>query len=134
MKTISLKLSVLINEKWVLDNIETEYYFRPNWDIDYLVNWYDIKTDHPNYKIMKTLTLEEAIDLLPEEVWYLKYRLHITKHMKINKYILWKYQVKYYYWIDRTLKRVFWNTLLEAIESMILFLLNKNLLWENTNN
>lgn len=136
MKTINLELSKRLHEWGWLDGIETEHC----WSIDNKQTWYQKYSDalHGqenwicNYDfIFKALTLEEAIGLLPTEVWYLQYKLYITKHKELNRFITWEYQIYYFYWIDsETLKSVFWETLLEAIEKMLTYLLDNDLLWK----
>lgn len=122
MNTINFELSKRLNEWWYLDNIETKYWYRDNWIL--LEYWiYRILNDW-EWVYYKTLTLEEVLEFLPKEfkndkltfflnfwpmnnIWYCQY----------EDWFLWKL-----YWET-------WQTFLEAIEKMLEFLLDNNLLW-----
>jgi len=135
MKTISLELSKKLNEWWYLEGVETEY----NWCFN--DNWEYFIANSNKIEWIKTLTLEEAIEFLPrthtslkndfrvELEWYISlYRLHIFTVGIWNQ----KWAVDY---IDSVWKRLWiwqklWETLLEAIEAMIEYLLDNNLLWK----
>ena len=116
-KTINLEISKRLNEGWYLEGIETEYYFYKNPNGDFAI------INHPDdpewINGYKTLNLEEAIEFLPYQIQY-KYDnwgLCITKTGK-------EYQVEY----EHTET---WETLLEAIEKMLTYLLDNDLLPKN---
>lgn len=96
--------------------------------------YYDIHmediTENPNHKDLdewyyyKTLTLEEAIDMFPS--WF---------QYKWDKCYIWIARLDLWYITqirDSTnkwnWKTITWKTLLEAVEKMLLFLLENNLL------
>ena len=109
MKTINFELSKRLNDLWLLDDIETEYFYR-TWD-NVLYNWNP--WDWPNW--IKTLTLEEAIEFLPD--WYMVLKNNWKFIIEnLNDYINPLYKWKHF------------NTLLEAIEDRIEYLLDNNLL------
>lgn len=99
---------------------ETEYVIDDMWDVvllsSVIMEWPDRNTDW--YE--KTLTLEEAIELLPSMIW--RYSLYLSTET-----------VEYYnYSWDFTpalLVYFKWKTLLEAIEKMLEYLLDNDLLW-----
>ena len=119
MKTIWFELSKKLNDLWLLDNIETEYKYIDfiNWKWDRKIELFKNNNDKaPNdFKHIKTLTLEEAIEFLPKYIW--KYHLQINFYwgiFDINYKDCW---VSYYPDIEKP-------TLLLAIEKMITFLIN----------
>lgn len=130
-KTLSLETSKLLQEKWLLDEIETEYVWVINWDIITTSTSKTIKElyAHPLVEIpewfttYKTLTLEEAIEFLP--------RIINDKWIYITKWIMEKYCMAY---VDNDMEQddidnwTDWKTLLEATEKMINYLLTNNLL------
>ena len=87
--------------------------------------WYIPELEAQNF--YKTLTLEEALDLLPENIW--DYRCYMVKmdwlyycwYQRMPNTWVWKK-----YLVDWELKS---ETLLEAVEQMIEYLLDNNLLW-----
>ena len=110
METINFELSKKLNDLWFLDNIDTKYHLTVSW------LWFRVKQWKPEYKEdIKTLTLEEVIEFLPP----------YTK--------LWK-DSHWEYFIDNKniplsyMNNLFWKTPLEAIESMLEYLLENNLL------
>lgn len=123
MKTINFELSKRLNDLWLLDNIETQcIYFRhkyfKKWEYileDFIWNIiYDKKNCEDK---IKTLTLEEAIEFLWDKYfmqiswwWFNKNIYNICIIIKTNN-IQWE-----------------WETLLEAIEKIIEYLLDNNLL------
>jgi len=114
MKTISLELSKKLAP--YLEWVETEY-------IWVHIQWCDsiIKSDNwlDEYKyICKTLTLEEAIEFL----WNINIR---WEQLWIYKKSNWNWII--YYWFGNVYE---WETLLEAVEKMLEYLLTENLLWE----
>jgi len=123
-KTLNFELSKRLTEWWYLDNIETEYHYTVCW------LWKKIKSWKLEYtEDIKTLTLEEAIDFLPEYICEDCYELIIKKKeiFYINRFKPNNcYEV---ITMDRYLPARFkWETLFEAIEKMIEYLLNNNLL------
>lgn len=134
MKTINFELSKKLNDLWLLDNIETKYFYNAFYiwddtfeDKDY--KWEKWINKYNKYKdSIKTLTLEETIEFLP---------------IQIDNYyfVLWKNDG--WYWCNYLEKdedelyilnkALFINncnktTLLEAIEKMLEYLLDDNLL------
>ena len=114
MKTISLELSKKLAP--YLDGVKTEY----NWCFD--DSWEYFITNSNKIEWIKTLTLEEAIEFLP---WY----LYLPSLFKDKLFLLITKWDGYYieYW-DYIFKE--WKTLLEAVEKMIEYLLDNNLLWK----
>lgn len=112
MKTINFELSKRLNDLWLLDNIETE------WKIQLLPTkiwnkwnkWRLVKNWNWKWKIYKTLTLEEAIEFLPN--W-------ISMQKDWGEYI--------YYYFD-----YIWNfsskNHIEVIEKLLEYLLDNDLL------
>ena len=133
MKTLSLETSKRL--RLLLDNIETEYsYYQvyiDRWDCpDWPLTTEDIftKNEFINRQkelslifICKTLTLWEAIEFLPERIIWNRC-LEMTKN-RIS------YIENYY---DMEYPDFKWKTLLEAIEKMIIYLLDNDLLWTKT--
>ncbi len=135
MKTINFELSKRLNKLWLLDNIETEYWIHKMYDWEIVINkeeWHKyisdrdihIQWDWNNYHNYKTLTLEEAIEVLP---WYIECK---EWKLKWNLFDLhfWKYYIEYSDSILWVMFYFSWKTLLEVIEKMIEFLLEKKLL------
>lgn len=116
MKTIKFELSKRLNELWFLDNIN------PLWIYAKLENWYTPINEYSYMEELdyKTLTIEEAIEFLPKE---------IDKHF-LNFWPLFDiWYVQYQHWLWYINHWVKWTTLLEAVENMIEYLLDNNLLW-----
>ena len=104
MKTLWFKISKKLSDLWLLDNIETEYIY----DINYNLRKYNTRWDYLFF--IKTLTEIEArkfikLDTLPE---YARNRITTL----------------YTQWFNC------WKTLLEAIEEMLEYLLDNDLLWK----
>ena len=114
METINFELSKKLNELGLLDDIDTEYYHNKLWMT--VIDKYDRKGKEKEWHI-KTLTLEEAIELLPDCI-------EITKHNNDKD----KYLIDYN--SDDYNESFYWKTLLEAIENVLEFLLDNNLLWK----
>lgn len=120
MKTINFELSKRLNDLWLLDNIETEFYYSSEiTDIDIIRKklnigyWRLLNTDIP------ALTLEEAIEFLKNK---------IQKRNEFNDFrisILWYEYECYFIYYDFVWE---WKTLLEALELLIELLLDNNLL------
>ena len=111
MKTISFELSKTLNDLWLLNNIETEYwlYKNPNWDI--IVCWYE------DNNIWKTLTLEEAIIF----IWNIKWLS--------SKLIVFEW---WYTWTNNKIDINISNTdLLLITEWYIEYLIDNNLITNN---
>lgn len=127
MKTINPELSKRLAP--YLEDAETEYFFYWNTDKEALpIEWYE--TQESVKKYIKTLTLEEAIDFLPQSIDKWKdgeYYLNISKWD-------WVHSVDYHYY-EREDQEILiycdWKTLLEAISKMLEYLLDKWLLWKN---
>lgn len=135
-KTISLELSKKLAP--YLKNIEIEYLFNIyiDWDWNekainlYSNNMLDIYKDPMYYKNIKTLTLEEAIEFLPlkieTDLWpaWIKYFSEIrnTDEWRIYKCVLSEWG-----WNNEIDHRT-WKTPLEAIEKMLTYILDNNLL------
>ena len=119
-KTISFNLSKKLNESGVLDGIETEYNYRVYIDIDEVDTVRnDIKSVPWKYPEYKTLTLEEAIELIWKQMC----------QMKLLYPNAWK-------WLLQTMyeDEFRWDTLIEVFEQFLEYLLDNNLLnkpWRN---
>lgn len=151
MKTINFELSKRLNDKWLLDNIETEYcyfewryiawdnkeyicdklqltpYF--DWIKESISSQYKLYYDDFTITIIKTLTLEEAIGILPEYINE-DYELSISKNRVRyidlrwpSTFILFNDEWDCFWTADFE-----WKTLLEAIKKMIEYLLDNNLI------
>jgi len=129
MKTINFELSKRLTEWLYLDNIETEFKYYKMWDEYILLHKTEFyKSDWDN---IKTLTLEEAIEFLPIYIKR-KYKFNCEKFNNIIPFSnmkKWdKYWVSYIYnweWYIQYSK-----TLLGAIEKMLEYLLDNNLIWK----
>ena len=133
MKTINFELSKRLNDLWLLDNIETEYWYFEQWDLFnieeiFWKKYYIQKWDW----LYKTLTLEEAIEFMPIYIKW-KYKFNYEKFNKVVPYSnmrKWdKHWIKYTYNWEWYIQ--YWKTLLEAIEEMLEWLLNNWLLNKN---
>lgn len=70
-KTINFELSKRLNEAWLLDeDIQASYYYQllPNKKNNWWLKEKLVKNWNWKWRIYKTLTIEEAINFLPE--WY----------------------------------------------------------------
>lgn len=132
MKTINFELSKQLNEKWLLDDRETEYVYEKNRENER--NLFENNADDIfMYETIKTLTLEEAIEFLPPYIYTDTFEF-LT--MWRNKEV-WK--ISYYGKYDLTSLDILyedfsWVTLLIAIEKMIKYLLKNDLLWQKQEN
>ena len=123
MKTINFELSKILTKLWLLDNIETEYFYSANWlyqnwrwwNRDGVEYWWIKYKLYDNEKI-KTLTLEEAIEFLKQYTKEQNFKIETNDYMN-----LWSI-----YWQITPIFRE--KTLLEAIEKLLEFLLDNNLL------
>jgi len=122
-KTLSLEVSKRLRVH--LESVECEYvwcYIVDEWQYvivtDFILNELDIKT----------LNLEEAIKFLP----YIHKGYNDTFFLRIERsYIDSKKWMVSYSSCEPCddIKSVEWNTLLEAVEAMIVYLLDNDLLW-----
>lgn len=116
MKTISFELSKRLNDEWLLDNIGTMYSYNKSW-------WLWDSFYRRRY-IYKTLTLEEAIETLFAwtSIYFRWWRWNWTR---------WSIDIYSDSIISHLLEdepEFEWETLLEAVEKMLEYLLNNNLL------
>lgn len=130
INTINFELSKRLNELKFLDNIETENIYNQYKSHDGTIYTYLNEPKdmyewcEPDYT-SKTLTLEEAIEFLKKYIWP-----KITITFDRTSY----YRIEYLQpFLKKTLYHYksydfYWDTLLEAIEKMIEYLLNNNLL------
>ena len=141
MKTINLKLSKKLTN--ALQGMQTQNYINEDWEVftkkylDSIPNtnvepvwkfWiYVLPLD--SKELYKTLTLEEAVNFLDKDFIHKEngftYRLAIWK-IQSDKWWIW-YTNKFMG--DALFKWKIWETRLEAVESMIEYLLNNNLIW-----
>jgi len=105
MKTINLELSKRLAP--YLENTDTE-----NWYYKWVFNWgFPYRWQFIQKEYVKTLTLEESIEFLQKHYWDWIIDLSIYP----NKILIeWTYK---------------WKTLLIAIEKMLEYLLDNDLLW-----
>lgn len=122
---------------------DTEYYYR-----DISLEWekkeYDLVSyDDPQYFDwekdyfdaecdLKTLTTEEAIELLPNYIHMVKWwRWYLRDDTKCSLR-MWKKFIWYEHHNMGEYQRLYWNTLLEALGEMLNYLINNNLMkWNN---
>ncbi len=128
MKTLNFELCKKLTEKGKLEGVETEcYYFHDwkmiNWEIAYLILSMDNIFNEEKWDI-KAPTLEEALEILP--IVIKNYALEIYRCFD------WWYNVEYESKNYEKLKLCHWKTLLEAMEKMLEYLLDNDLLNENT--
>ena len=123
-KVLKFELSKRLNYLWLLDNIETEYWFTETWKF------------FPWECIYKTLTLEEAIEfLIKQKITFIDIIMPITNgHYHtinsiryFNNWKLWEIFTRgdedWYTDVE-----IYWKTFIEAIEKMLDYLLDNNLL------
>lgn len=151
MEHIKFELAKKLNELWLLDNIDTEFVYNDYWtiyfadDIKFVdtrkecnkihncepyyifhnANSYAIQNQKNEWFIYKTLTTEEVVEFLPKtyiDKDWLIYRLTIIRDSK--------WLIMYWDEQDNTKVNSTWETFLEAIEQMIEFLIDNNLLWQ----
>jgi len=136
METINLELSKRLAP--YLENEETEYCYIKKTILKkdfFKVVKVDYKDDEESnyvgidYWICKTLTLEEAIEFLPKTFGVRFDKDNPRTCLKI--YFIWSWNISYscteYIW--KCTIELHWKTLLEAIEKMLEYLLDNNLLW-----
>lgn len=126
MKTINFELSKKLSDLWLLDDIQTEYIYTKIdiwfWNINYdIIEW---KYFNINDWDIKTLTLEEWIKILPKKISFEDYDLFLFLDFFDKKLFYWLYSDLDEYNISFKYK----ETLLEAIEKMLEYLLDNNLL------
>lgn len=102
MRTINFELSKRLNDLWLLDNIETKCSF--------------FKKE--SKEVIKTLTLEEAIEFLNDNNFILKFRKDNDKRLKYN----------YYVESNRIGIYPSWNSYIKCIEDLLEYSLTNNLL------
>ena len=160
MKIIKFDLAKKLNDLWLLYNIETEYVYDDKWtiyfaeDIKFVdtrkecnkihncdpyyifcnAQSYAIQNQKNEWIIYKTLTTEEAIEFLPDNIvwvyWSLfnlvidKWRDWYLINYKNSKH--WTWHIKWWKYFKNNSIRL---PLIEAIEKMIEYLINNNLLW-----
>ena len=132
-KTLSLEGSKKL-QKYMPE--ETKYFIMEDWSIVPNSIWKCYQW--PKHRRHKTLTLTEAIDMLPD--WF-SYDLWDTLYYYIIKKGSWYAVIYYHNSYENELSfneqvtdiETEWKTLLEAIEKMLLFLDDNNLLWGKTN-
>jgi len=119
--TIWLELSKRLTDLWLLDNIETEFSYDNNW---YLYNNLQKEFEDKYKKFYKTLTVKEAIDFIVYNIiveFPNSFSIEIFKRKDwIHYYISWIWE-----WIG--------ETQIEAIEEVLEYLLDNNLLLNNIN-
>lgn len=135
MKTINLELSKRLNELWLLDDIrfvpEFAYYTKvriANTTMHKIEIWIFDNIPHRKYEYdnkIITLTLEEAIEFLPKEIkWEFEFAI---KYDWEDKYIVEYNRYQQDWSIIENICET-WKTLLEAIEKMLEYLIENNLL------
>lgn len=123
MKTLTLETSKRLQEAWIFKEIKTEYIYNEWGAIEENI-WNDIEI--LEYRCIKTLTLEEAIELLPSYLDDRYYWLLIRKtNTKREKYVV---QYVNQFTNDSLVSEVSSETLLQSVENMINYLLDNNLL------
>jgi len=146
-KTISLELSKRLQK--YLEWVETEYmYFEWTyiaWDnkeyiedkmtlilfnnLPWIIEQYSEKFDDNTITIYKALTLEEAIEFLPKSIKKERYvNAPWTYNYNINIYYNNMYRICYSCYEKREDFESKWKTLLQAIEKMLEYLLDNDLL------
>lgn len=144
MKTIDFELSKKLNDLWLLDNIDTEYVYHKiikwidEWKYVIIINHeleWKTKTD------IKTLTIEEAIEFLPRTIsvdkdyfWKAPIgRIHILWHKDTKEWSVWYTIIESQLLVleNWDVVDIEWQTLLEAIENLLYFLLENWLLNKN---
>ena len=122
MKTINFELSKRLNDLWLLDNVETEYWIE--YDNEYHNHYITYYLPFNKNIICKTLTLEEAIETLFAwtSIYFRWWRWNWTR---------WSIDIYSDSIISHLLEdepEFEWETLLGAIEKMLEYLLDNNLL------
>lgn len=116
MKTINFKLSKILNDLWLLDNIETEWKIQllPTKEWNKWNKWRKVKNWNWKWKIYKTLTLEETIKFISNNVnnkWRIYCNLELQKELWDTFSVLEIFDIK-------------------KAEVMLEYLLDNNLLWK----
>jgi len=149
-KCINLELSKKLAP--YLKDVDTEYILQqlPNHNKNWWLKERVVKNWNWVWRMYKTLTLEEAIEFMPYiiDLWEHSYWLEISKIQKwyhinysadISEIENWEDE----FWntfetifnsVPYKNLHLFWGTLLEAIEKMLEYLLDKNLLWKKQEN
>ena len=134
-KVLKFELSKRLNYLWLLDNIETEYWYKKDlWEMKvFTLNKY-----HKDFQelCIKTLTLEEAIEfLIKQKITFIDIIMPITnRHYHtinsiryFNNWKLWEIFTRgdedWYTDVE-----IYWKTFIEAIEKMLEYLIDNNLL------
>ena len=150
MKTINLELSKRLAN--YLDSVKTEYsWIEKSEPIKWNIYWTEFKhtwkffvwkkfmdrADTNFWKEYKTLTLEEAIEFCPKRYKQQYSELTWTKNdyrlimVKLDKWYCFKISDEFQWGTD---KSCCWKTILQAIEKMLEYLLDNNLLWIKQDN
>lgn len=116
-KFISYELCKTLAEKWIGQEIETEWtYLKQNWNPYFVENYKGEAKEE-----IKAFNLEEALEILPKKIdWN---RLTIEW---VNQWQVW--------YTDKNNEECYsfdcseWTTPIEAVEKMIVYLLENNLL------
>ncbi len=139
MKTLSLEASKKLQDR--LKDVETEYVYSRVWYIpwdnkkhyekdDFTLtksfNSEDRDYDEWGEEIYKALNLQECLDMLPKYIWPDKLIIEAMWSGWVIRYLNFKLDTKNLY-------KVAWDTLLESIEKMLLYLDENNLLDEIEN-
>lgn len=156
MKHLSIETCKRLTEAWVLDNVETESIYMqtinrderiPN-DEPFIISVKEVEQEEYNLardwvwmfwtwtyvEKTKAPNLEEAIDLLPIELEKKEFDVYWNSHL-ITPYIDLHNNIVYYSvdWVSTDLSQQ-WETLLEAIEKMLNYLLDNKVIWKKTKN
>lgn len=115
-KTLSLETSEILEP--YIKHMDTKYlYIIDTKENVELIKDKDFVWKKVNYIIesYKTLTLEEAFDILPD-----------YSHFFRNKHKDWVIVNPNLYWIE---ENIFWKTKIECVECFLVYLLDNDLLW-----
>lgn len=130
MNFIKIETCRKLQERWVLENFKTEYSYFKN--CDPLV-WFEInKTFEKLWRLnwvenVPALSIEEAIDILPKNIWPDILHIRVQWSWRVIKYFN-EYNMDVWVW-----HKVWWFTLIKALEKMIEYLLDNNLIWQEKN-
>lgn len=161
MEYIKFELAKKLNELWLLDNIDTEFVYNDYWtiyfadDIKFVdtrkecnkihncepyyifhnANSYAIQNQKNEWFIYKTLTTEEALEFLPDNIVWVYWALFNLVIDKNRDWYLIDYKnYKHWYWHIKWGKYFKNNNtrlpLIEAIEQIIENLIDNNLIWK----
>jgi len=108
-----------------LEDVETEYYIDVNWNI-LNIHWPE---DLTKDIWIKTLTLEEAIETVLPKYIFTDKKENLTIRSWISENIEY-WNIGYFNIVtnETSLKEVKWETLLQAIQKMLEYLIDNNLL------